>query len=79
MINPKDKQLIRDFIDGQYFQLNELKSYEWNPSQYNLGGQFFTVLNYRDHSLEKRLQNISEKLKAVGDYYTTERNERVRR
>lgn len=73
--NTTDYYLIRDFIDGQYFQLNELKSYEWNPSQYNLGGQFFTVLNYRDHSLEKRLQNISEKLKAVGDFYTTARNE----
>jgi len=68
--NTTDYYLIRDFIDGQYFNVNEMKSHEWNPSQYNLGGQFFTVLNYREHSIDQRLQNISAKLDHVKDYYS---------
>ena len=68
-LNQIDFYLIRDYLEKDKFFLDEMKGGQWNPSQYNLGGQFFSVLSYRGHSLEKRLTDISYKLDRVPDYY----------
>ena len=64
-----DFHLIEDDLSNTEFYGNEFKGGEWNPSSYNLGGAFFQVINYQKHPLEKRLENVSEKLNHVEAYY----------
>lgn len=68
-LNRIDWYMIRDYLMSIEFFENEFKSYEWNPSSYNLGGAFFQVINYRKEPLNKRLKNIQLKLKNVDAYY----------
>jgi uncharacterized protein (DUF885 family) len=67
--NKIDYYLIRDHLESQDFYINEFKSGEWNPAAYNLGGAFYQVINYRDHSIEKRLEDLAKKLDKVPAYY----------
>lgn len=64
-----DFYLIKNYLESQVFYEEELKSYCWDPSEYNLGGAFFEVINYREKSLEKRLEAIYEKLNQITEYY----------
>lgn len=68
-LNQIDYYLIRDYLSKEKFYLDEMKGGQWNPAQYNLGGQFFAVLSYQGHSLEKRLTALNHKLDRVPDYY----------
>ncbi len=68
-LNQIDYYLIRDYLLKEKFYLDEMKGGQWNPAQYNLGGQFFAVLSYQGHSLEKRLTALNHKLDRVPDYY----------
>lgn len=67
--NQIDYYLIRDQIASSKFYTNEYNSGEWNPSSYNIGGAFYQVVNYRETSLESRMESISKKLQQVEDYY----------
>ncbi len=71
--NQIDYYLIRDYLESQDFYINDFQSEVWNPSSYNLGGAFFQVVNYRESSLEDRLQVLFAKLEHVPDYYETAR------
>lgn len=64
-----DYLLIENYLDGILFYQNELKAWQWNPANYNLGGAFFQVVNYKGNSLEERLKMISIKLDEVEKYY----------
>lgn len=67
--NKADYRMIENFLANQTFQLNEFKSYEWNPASYNVGGNIDDALSYKRMSLNKRLDNISDKLKNVPAYF----------
>ncbi len=67
--NKADYRMIENFIANQKFQLNEFKSFEWNPSNYNVGGNIDDALSYKQISLDKRLQNIVDKLSKVPAYF----------
>lgn len=64
-----DFHLIEDNLKNTDFYVNLFNSGEWNPSSYNLGGAFFQVINYQKHSLNKRLEDIDQKLNQVEAYY----------
>ena len=64
-----DYHLIENDLQNTFFYLHEFKSGEWDPASYNLGGVFFQVINYQKHSLERRLENINEKLNHIEAYY----------
>jgi uncharacterized protein (DUF885 family) len=64
-----DYHLIEDDLKNSDFYENLFKAGEWNPSSYNLGGSFFQVINYQKHSLEKRLEDVNQKLIQVVAYY----------
>jgi len=64
-----DYRLMEDYIEEIAFNINEYRSYEWNPASYNLGGTFFQVLNYRQSSLEERMNALNSKLDHVPAYY----------
>ena len=63
-----DYHLIENDLQNTFFYLHEFKSGEWDPASYNLGGVFFQVINYQKHSLERRLENINEKLNHIEAY-----------
>jgi uncharacterized protein (DUF885 family) len=69
-LNQIDYYLIRDFLLKEKFYLDDMKGGQWNPAQYNLGGQFFNVLSYQGKSLEDRLSAINHKLDRVAEYYS---------
>ena len=66
-----DYYLIRDYLESQRFYINDFQSEVWNPASYNIGGAFYQVINYRESSLEDRLQVLFAKLELVPDYYET--------
>lgn len=67
--NKTDFYLIENYARSSLFYLSEFKSWEWNPASYNLGGNFFQVLDYTDSPLYERLSNINLKLMNVPEYY----------
>lgn len=67
--NKTDFYLMENHAKSSLFYLGELKSWEWNPASYNLGGSFFSVLDYRESPLYERLSHINLKLVNVPEYY----------
>src|SRR5690606_9343579 len=49
--NKTDYYLMENHAKSSLFYLGELKSWQWNPASYNLGGMFFNVLDYRESPL----------------------------
>lgn len=64
-----DFRLMENFIGSTRFQINKFKSYEWDPSGYNLGGNFFDVVDYKKASLNDRLRTLAVKFAKVPAYY----------
>jgi uncharacterized protein (DUF885 family) len=64
-----DYKLIQSFIDGTRFGINEFKSNEWDPSNYNVGGSFFSVIDNKEETLDNKLKTISIKLSKVPAFY----------
>jgi hypothetical protein len=50
-----------------------LRSYEWDPSGYNVCGSFAEMLNNNYDSLDNRLINFGKKLKNVPSFYEAAR------
>ncbi len=71
--NKIDYHILQDFFQRELFYIEELKAFQWQPSSYNLGGAFYQVINYRDHDLKKRLEDINRKLDHVPAYYAQAR------
>lgn len=67
--NKTDFQMIKNQLEATIFSIKELKSSEWNPSEYNVCGSFAEILNGKYDSLEVRLRAFSAKLKNVPAYY----------
>jgi hypothetical protein len=44
-----------------HFLYDKLKSYEWNPAEYNVCGAFAEILNGKYDSLEVRLHSFNKK------------------
>ncbi len=67
--NRTDYYIIKDYVQSIQFSINELKTYEWDPSGYNVNGTFSEMLANNYDSLDNRLRNISLRLKNVPAYY----------
>lgn len=67
--NQIDFKLIRNYLNGSFWELNSLKSGEWNPSNYNVCGGFAEMLGNNYAPLDERLKNFSIRLKNVPAYY----------
>jgi uncharacterized protein (DUF885 family) len=66
-INKIDYQILRSNIKYSIFQIDTLKSYEWNPLYYNFGGSIYSLVARDFAPLRKRLANVKERLKQVSD------------
>src|SRR6218665_139380 len=67
--NVTDFYMIKNFLEGAVYSVNELKAYEWDPSSYNVCGSFAEILNGNYDSLENRLKNFNLKMDNVPAFY----------
>lgn len=67
--NKTDFYMIKNQLEGINFSLTELKSHEWNPSEYNVCGAFAEILNGNYDSLEVRLRAFNKKMDNIPAYY----------
>ncbi len=64
-----DYYLIRNQLESQQWEIEQAKTFEWNPSDYNVSGSFAFILNEGYAPLETRLRSINGKLSKVPAYY----------
>jgi len=67
--NKTDKALIENFLKSTQWSINQFKSYEWNPSEYNPGGSVADILNNKKEKSEIKVQHAIQKLKNIDKYY----------
>lgn len=67
--NKTDYHMIEDQLKSSQWYLTDYKSYEWNPSDYNVCGAFAEMLANNYDSLDVRLQNFYRKMQHVKTYY----------
>lgn len=67
--NQIDLKLIRNYLEGNNWEREKLKSGEWNPSNYNVCSGFAEMLGNNYAPLDERLKNFSIRLKNVPAYY----------
>lgn len=68
-VNKTDRRLMENQLNSIIWNINEQKSFEWNPSEYNICGSFAEMLANNYDSLENRLHNLAIKIKNVPAYY----------
>ncbi len=64
-----DYELLKNYIASGLWDLDVFQSYEWDPSQYNLGGTLTGVLEAKSLSGSEKLAALIQKLKKVPAYY----------
>ena len=67
--NRIDYKIMQNQLDYTQWQIERLKSYEWNPATYNVIGTFAYMLNEHYAPLNKRLRNFYQRLANVPAYY----------
>ncbi len=68
-----DLKMIKGQLGSILFSNNELKSWQWDPSNYNIGGSLFTTINRQQLPLKQRMESIYLKLGQVPAYYQAAR------
>ena len=69
--NKTDYYMIENQLKSIDWTINEQKSYEWNPSEYNVSSAFAEILNGNYDSLDVRLRNFNLKMANIPAYYST--------
>ncbi|MFM7016900.1 MAG: DUF885 domain-containing protein [Bacteroidota bacterium] len=73
--NKTDYWMIQDYLKAGIWYDTAFKSFEWNPSNYNVAGEFAEILNGRYAPLNDRLMMFDKRLKNVSAYYEAAKNE----
>jgi uncharacterized protein (DUF885 family) len=68
-LNRIDYHIMENQMELIQWQIQELKAYQWDPSQYNVIGTFAYILNEHYAPLDKRLRNFYEKMANIPAYY----------
>jgi uncharacterized protein (DUF885 family) len=63
--NKVDYMILRNQAEGEIFQLQELREYEWNPLVYNLGGAIYYLVARDFAPFEDRMRNVGERLEQI--------------
>jgi uncharacterized protein (DUF885 family) len=65
--NPVDLQILRDQIDNEIFQLEELKEADWNPLVYNqsLANSLYLIVARDYDAPENRVPNLRKRMEAI--------------
>jgi uncharacterized protein (DUF885 family) len=64
-VNSVDYRIMRNRLEYNIFQADELREYEWNPLRYNPGGAIYSLISRDFAPLRERLRNVKERLKGV--------------
>ncbi len=67
--NKTDWLMIHDQLESSLWYLDSFKSYEWNPSDYNVADGFYALLIADYSPLEKRLSDMSKRMDNVPAFY----------
>lgn len=68
-----DLVLMRNFLRGNQWYLTTFREFEWNPSQYNIGGSFDAILQTDFAPKAKRVRLAIARLRGVPAYYEAAR------
>ncbi len=68
-LNKIDYHLMENYIESTKWYISTLKGYEWNPSNTNVGGSIWTIMNGTYADLNTRLGILSTFLSKVPAYY----------
>jgi uncharacterized protein (DUF885 family) len=71
--NKIDYRIIENQLLSAIWYINEFRSWEWNPSEYNVGGEFAQIISETYDKLDKRLRTLSWRLANVPAYYKAAR------
>jgi len=64
-----DYKLIKNQLQSAYWNLNELKAWQWDPSVYNVSGIFAEMLTNNFDDLDTRIHNFYRRMGKVPAYY----------
>jgi uncharacterized protein (DUF885 family) len=67
--NKTDLKMIKNHLESSIWSINEFRSYEWNPAQYNVSESFAEILNGTYDSLDARLHSFYLKMFNIPAYY----------
>ncbi|MES2681152.1 MAG: DUF885 domain-containing protein [Bacteroidota bacterium] len=67
--NKTDFYMMRDYLNAGTWGLGDLRSFEWDPSNYNVCGSFAEMLNNNYDSLDTRLAHFYLKMANIPAYY----------
>lgn len=73
--NKIDYRIIMGQLKSTEWYATQFKSYEWNPSDYNVCGVFAEMLANNYDSLDTRLHHFYVRMKNVKAYYETAKNQ----
>jgi uncharacterized protein (DUF885 family) len=68
-VNRIDYHIMQNQIEYIQWRIQTLKSYQWDPSSYNVIGTFATILNEHYAPLAKRLTNFYQRMVDIPAYY----------
>ncbi len=68
-VDVTDYFIIENALQSSIWYTEKFKSFEWNPSSYNVAGAFGLILNTEYKSLDERLRTISTRMQNIPDYY----------
>ena len=68
-----DFYMIQNQLKSTIFSIDKLKSYQWNPAEYNVSGAFAEILNGKYDSLDVRLNHFNSKMDGIPAYYEAAR------
>jgi uncharacterized protein (DUF885 family) len=72
--NKTDYYIIENQLQSIIWNINEFKSFEWNPSEYNVSSTFAEMLNGNYDSLDVRIRNFNLRMLNVPAYYEAAKN-----
>jgi uncharacterized protein (DUF885 family) len=72
--NKTDYYMIENQLKSIDWSIKEQRSFQWNPSQYNVSGDFSEILNGTYDSLNTRLDNFYLKMRNIPAYYEAAKN-----
>ncbi|QBY03767.1 DUF885 domain-containing protein [Thalassotalea sp. HSM 43] len=67
--NASDYYILKNHLESQIFTFEELKSYQWDPSNYNVAGVFGVILNTDYKPMDERLRTIYRRMQNVPAFY----------
>ncbi|ATC93680.1 DUF885 domain-containing protein [Pseudoalteromonas tunicata] len=64
-----DYYLIKNMLDKNIWQHTKFKSWQWDPSNYNVAGAFAKIINSRLEAEDSKLQKVLMRMENVPAYY----------